>query len=364
MIRVLQVLTIMNRGGAESMIMNYYRSIDKSKIQFDFLVHRNEKGDFDDEIEKLGGKIYRAFPIRPGKYHRYKKFLNSFLDEHSEYKIIHSHINENSGFILSIAKKKGIPVRIAHSHIATLGIDYKFIFRQYARLYLKNSTTHNFACGDEAGKWLFKKEKFSIMKNAIDSDVFDYNPMIRKEYRKKFKLENNFVIGHIGRFGYQKNHTFLIDIFNEIVKIKPNSKLILVGVGELQAEIRNKVSSLELQKNVIFLNLRSDVSNLLQMFDIFLFPSLFEGLSVAAVEAQAAGLRCFLSDTISYETSVTDQVRYLSLNLSPKKWAQEICDVADYYRKSSKLEIINSGYDININAKKLVDFYLDSVKLK
>lgn len=359
-IRILQVFTIMNRGGAETMIMNYYRNIDRNKVQFDFLVHRQEKGDYDDEIESLGGKIYRTYNIRPGNYKKYFNYLEDFLENHNEYKIIHSHINENSGFILDIAKSKGIATRIAHSHIATLGIDYKYIFRKYARFYLKNSSTHNFACGEDAGKWLFKKKPFTVINNAIDSKLYSYNKYTRDKVRNELGIDSKFVIGHVGRFGYQKNHDFLIDIFNEVYKINSNSVLLMIGVGAGQSKIREKVNALGLESNVRFLNLRTDVNDIMQAMDVFLFPSLFEGLPVTVIEAQASGLPCVLSDSIDKKTSVSDLVEYISLQKTSKFWATQVIKYnKDFKRKDMCKEIIKHDYDIKNNSKKLEEFYLN-----
>lgn len=358
-IRVLQVVTIMNRGGLETMIMNYYRKIDRNKIQFDFIVHRTERGDYDDEIEAMGGKIYRMLNIRPGNYRKYFKQLDKFFETHKEYKVVHSHINENSGFVLRAAKKYGIECRIAHSHTANLKLDYKYPFRMYGRYYLNKNVNEYFACSKEAGKWLFKnpKKDIIILNNVVDVDLFKRDDEKRNKLREELKLENKFVIGHVGRFNPSKNHTFLIDIFAEIVKKRKDAYLILVGEGNSMEDIKNKVSKLNLQDNVLFLGLRSDVYNLMQVMDLFLFPSLFEGLPVVLVEAQAAGLKIVTSTGVPREADLTNSLEFYDLKLSPKEWAEKILslnvDVNDY---SDILK--NKGYDANTNVNWLTDFYL------
>ena len=329
-IRVLQVVTIMNRGGLETMLMNYYRKIDRSKVQFDFMVHRSERGHYDDDIEKLGGKIYRMLPIRPGNYHKYFGQLDKFFHEHKEYKVVHSHMNENSAFVLKAAKKANIPCRIAHSHLADLKLDYKYVFRIYARMNLKDSITDYFTCSKRAGEWLFGKE---------------------------FKK----VIGHVGRFNPQKNHEFLVDVFNEIHKKDKNTVLLLVGEGDLCSKIKEKVKLLGIEDSVKFLGVREDISDLMQAMDLFLFPSLFEGLAVVLVEAQAAGLKCITSTGVTEESNICGDVEFIDLNLEAKVWADKILKM-NWSKSNNMRKIIESGYDAATNVKFLTKFYLDKYK--
>lgn len=360
-IRVLQVVTIMNRGGLETMIMNYYRKIDRSKIQFDFIVHREERGDYDDEIEVMGGKIYRMLPIRPGNYRKYFKQLDGFFKKHTEYKVVHSHINENSGFIVKYAKKYGVKCRISHSHQSDLKIDYKYPFRLYGRYYLKNSTDF-FACGEKAGKWLFgSNSEFKILNNAVDTEQFLYNELKKNRIRKELGIENKLVIGHVGRFQVQKNHTFLIDIFNEVYKRNKETALILIGIGELEEEIKEKVDSLGISKAVKFLGLRTDIADLMQAMDIFLFPSLFEGLPVVLVEAQASGLKCITSTGVTKEANITGDVEFIDLKLSAYEWAKRINSI-DLKRKDYRKILIEKGYDSFYSTNTLSEFYLKNSK--
>lgn len=367
-IRILQVVTIMNRGGLETMLMNYYRHIDRSKIQFDFMVNREERGDYDDEIESMGGKIYRMPPIRPGNYRGYFARLDEFFKKHSEYKVVHAHINENSAFVLRAAKKANVPCRISHSHLAGLPIDYKFPFRLYARMNLTKNTNQFFACSNEAGKWLFGKNlvadnKLIVFKNAIDCNEFSYNEQIRNKLRKELGVEDKFVIGHVGRFNPQKNHSFLIDIFNEVYKRNKDATLLLIGQGDLMEDIRKKVERLNLTQAVKFLGLRTDVADVMQAMDIFLFPSLYEGLGVVLIEAQASGLKCITSTGTPKEADVTDTVDFLKLSLSAEEWADKVLEY-NPERKTDLQNIIDRGYDVSTNIKWLSNFYAKNYSIK
>ncbi|HPF98327.1 MAG TPA: glycosyltransferase family 1 protein [Mangrovimonas sp.] len=375
MIRVLQVLTIMNRGGAETMIMNYYRAIDRSKVQFDFLLHRQEKGAYDDEIEALGGKIYRLFPISPKNYKAYKTAVHDFLLEHKEYRIIHSHLNALSFIILKEATQLGVPVRIAHSHIAVESSVLKKVFKKNTdilgtvkdfiqhrlRKKVAKYATHYFACGEKAGLWLYGQANLSkvfVMNNAIDSSVFTYDKSISDATKASLGLVNKKVIGHVGRFNEQKNHFFLIDIMKHLVAIDDSYRLLLIGEGNLKEKIKAKVNQYNLQEHVVFMGVRTDINVLLQAIDLFVFPSLYEGLPVTLVEAQASGTRILASDTISTEVAITNLVHFESLLTTPKDWALKANQLIDYTKPNTHQEIISGGYDIYQNAKDIQSFYL------
>jgi glycosyltransferase involved in cell wall biosynthesis len=360
-IRVLQVVTIMNRGGLETMLMNYYRQMDKNKIQFDFMVHREEKGHYDDEIIRLGGRIYRMPQIRPGNYRLYFNKLDDFFSNHKEYKVVHSHINENSSFVLRAARKYEVPCRIAHSHLSDLGIDIKLPFRLFARYSMKENPNYYFACSKNAGKWLFGNKvpftnNVTVLNNAVNTNEFKFNEAIRNRVLREIGVTNQLVVGHIGRFNKQKNHDYLIDIFNELVKIKPNAILVLVGDGHLKPQIEKKISNLGLSNNVRILGVRSDISDILQAIDLFLFPSLFEGLPVVLVEAQAAGLNCIISDSITKECDVTGRIQFLSLQDPPKHWAEKILSTTyEHYDTTEMLR--EKGFDTLTMSKWLSDYY-------
>lgn len=361
-IRVLNLFTIMNRGGAETMVMNYYRNIDRSKVQFDFLVHREEIGAYEEEIKALGGRIYRMPPIYPQNFVKYKKEIRNFLKKHPEYKIIHSHMSELGYFVFKEAKKQGVHVRICHAHNSPHGWDLKMIMRNYFKYMMRPYITHMFMCGIESGEWLFdkkNKDKFIQLNNAIDAEQYVYDENIEKEVRTELGIKDEFVVGHVGRFNKQKNHEKLIDIFYEITNITNNSKLILIGDGSLKQSMISKVESLNLQDKVMFLGTRSDVNRIMQTFDIYLFPSLFEGLSVSMVEAQAAGLQCFISSSIPKECIITDNVVTFDLNWNASKIAKMIVDLHSNYKRTNTYDqIVKAGFDIKSNAKKLEDFYI------
>ncbi len=360
-IRILHVVTIMNRGGLETMLMNYYRQLDRSRIQFDFMVHRTEKGHYDDEILQLGGEIHRMPQIRPGNYRLYFKRLDDFFAAHKEYQIVHSHINENSSFVLRAAKRSGVPCRIAHSHLSDLGIDLKLPFRLYARFTMNDYPNHFFACSKKAGQWLFGKRKLTsnqitVLNNAVNVREFKYDEAIRKKVRADFGAEKSLVIGHIGRFVKQKNHGFLLDVFKSVHDRCPDSLLILIGDGPLRPSIERKAAQLGLTANVKFLGVRGDISRLLQGMDLFLFPSLFEGLPVVLIEAQAAGLKCFASDTITSETDVAERVDFISLDTPPDVWAEKI--LASSYEHLDTSDLLErNGYDTAEMAKWLTRYY-------
>lgn len=349
-------------GGVEAVIMNYYRHIDKSKIQFDFLCDEDSTNIPYEEIESLGGRVIIIPPYQ--KLFKYIKELKKVLKE-GKYKIVHSHINTLSVFPLYAAKKAGVPVRIAHSHSTTNKKEWKKNLMKLAlRPLAKNFATDYFACSELAGRWLFGDKEYDVdnvflLNNAIDLDKFEYDEKIRNSKRKELKIKDDtIVIGHIGRFVEQKNHRGLIEIFNEVHKLNKNTILVLAGQGPLMEEMKEKVKSLDLEKNVKFLGQRSDANELYQAFDIFLLPSLYEGLPVVGVEAQAAGLLCILSDDMTKETKVLETTEFLSLSASSEVWANIILhSYENYKRKDTKEEISKNGFNIKEEAHKLEDRY-------
>ncbi|WP_307993509.1 glycosyltransferase family 1 protein [uncultured Intestinibacter sp.] len=361
MIRVLQVVTYMGRGGLETMLMNYYRNIDRDKVQFDFLTHRDERWDYDDEIESLGGKIYHLPKLNPFSKN-YLNALDKFFNEHKEYQIVHCHQDCLSGVVLKVAKKNGVKFTIAHSHNANQDKNLKYLIKLFEKRKIPKYADKLFACGNEAGRWMFNTDNFEVLNNAIDTDLYTYNAEKASKVKKEFGIENKFVVGHVGRFNPQKNHEFLIDVFNEIQKIKEDSVLMLVGDGDLRQEIEKKVQDLGLSEKVIFTGIRSDVNDLMQGMDVFLFPSLYEGLGIVLIEAQAAGLKCIISDTIPKDGIITDDVLSLSLNQSPVIWANEVLKYKGYKRSNNKELIEKADYDIKNNAKKLEQFYIQNTR--
>ena len=362
-IRILHVFGRLDRGGAETMVMNLYRNVNRNAIQFDFIVHTNEDCDYDDEIKFLGGKIYRV-PCYNGKNHfQYKKAWNNFFQEHSEHKIIHAHVRSTASIFLKIAKKFGL-ITIAHSHNTSSGRGASAIVKNTLQYPIRYIADYLFACSKVAGEWLYGKkacegENYFLLNNAIDSDKYIFDEEIRLTKRKELQIENKFTIGHVGRFHPQKNHSFLIDIFKEVYNKNKNSVLLLVGDGELKKSIQKKVKSLDLSNNVIFAGVSSEVAELLQAMDVFLFPSLHEGLPVTLIEAQAAGLPCIVSDRITNEIKITELITFVPLTNTPKQWASEVLYYGENFkRKSQHSQIIKAGYDIKTTTKALEKFYL------
>jgi len=357
-VRILHVVTYMGRGGLETMLMNYYRHIDRSKVQFDFLVHRDFKADYDDEILSLGGKIYHLPKLNPLSF-QYRRQLNAFFKNHPEYKIVHVHQDCLSAIALKAAYKNHVPVRIAHSHSSSQNINLKYILKIIYKRFIPQYATHMMACSKDAGQWMFQSSHFQVLSNAIDAKMYTFDVDKRKLQRKSLNIkENEVLIGHVGRFRFEKNHTFLIDIFDEIAK-QISAKLILVGDGELQNNIKEKIETFKLQDKVMMTGSRNDVANLMQAMDVFVLPSLFEGLPLTTIEAQASGLPCLISDKVPLECKKTDLVQQIPLSLSAKEWAEIVINVLQIQRRDTYQEIKNSGFDILENAKKLQNFYLN-----
>ena len=352
--RILQVVTYMGRGGIETMLMNHYRRIDRSKVQFDFLVHRDFRADFDDEIEALGGRIFRIPPMNPASA-SYRKALSDFFRKHS-YRVVHCHLNYMSGVVLAAAKKAGVPVRIAHAHTASMNPGWKQYARQLCKYLIPSTATHLLACSTNAGKSVFGKHPFSLMPNAIDTERFRFSEAVRQKMRKELDLGGCFTVMHVGRLTYPKNHEFLLDAFACLLEKAPKAKLVLVGDGELREAVEQKAGQLP-AGSVLLLGTRNDIPQLLQAADVFAFPSHFEGLPVTMIEAQAAGLPCVMSNTVTDECIVTDLVTALPID-DPKAWAEEILKKRETPRTDRLAEIQAAGYDITAAAEKLTRFYL------
>lgn len=338
-IRILHVLGTLNRGGAETMVMNIYRNIDSSKVQFDFIVHTNNKCDYCDEIVKLGGKIYNI-PRYTGRNHfKYKRAWNDFFNNHSEYKIIHGHMRSTAAIYLNIAKKHGL-VAIAHSHsTASRGNKIEQVVKTIIQFPIRYISDYLFACSDEAGKWLFGKRairgnNYKIIKNAIDFDKYIFNESTRNEVRRNLGIEDKFVIGHVGSFTHPKNHKFLINLFYKIQIKNNNSVLLLVGDGELRMQIEKQIKSLGINDKVILTGVVENVNDYLQAMDVFAFPSIFEGLGIATIEAQVSGLPCIISDVVPREICITNLVKFIDIKLPHQVWIDEILGFSNSQREN------------------------------
>ncbi|MDR7000599.1 glycosyltransferase family 1 protein [Neobacillus niacini] len=359
-LRVLHVVVNMNRGGAETLLMNLYRNIDREKVQFDFLTCK--KGVFDAEIEKLGGKIHRIPYISEVGHFRYIKELKNFFTENNDYKIVHSHMDKMSGLVLREANRAGIPIRISHSHNTSSegGIVAK-MYKWYAGKWILPNATNLFACSKTAAEWLFKNNAIpiQIIKNGIECEKFSFSQVTREEVRRELNIKNNqLVLGHVGRFNHQKNHAFLIHLFEKHHKINPDSVLLLIGDGPLHLNIQKQVEELKIVDHVKFLGIRNDIHRLLQSFDLFIFPSLHEGLPVSLIEAQAAGLKCLISENISHEVDMGNNlVEFLPIN-DENIWVQKITNKKGN-RNNSINTLVKHGYEIKDTAVNIEKFYLN-----
>ena len=363
MIRVLHIVTYMGRGGLETMLMNYYRKIDRTKVQFDFLVHREFEADYDEEIRELGGKIYHVSRLIPWS-RKYKEELKNFFREHPEYQIVHVHQDCLSSVALQCAIECGVPVRIGHSHNSNQDKNIKYLIKRYYMKKIPRYATDLFACSHQAGQWMFGTDQYQILYNAIDAKKFQFSNKVRKEIRNKLGyLDEDVVIGHVGRFNPQKNHKFLIDIFKEYTKQNIHAKLLLIGDGSGKQKIQNKVDSLEIKDKVIFAGTCSNVNEILQAMDVFVFPSIYEGLGICIVEAQTAGLPCIITDTIPNACIVNKkQVQKLSLKQSASEWAEKIEIARNLPRKIGTDDVKQAGYDINEAVKFLENFYVQRMQ--
>ena len=361
-IRILHVVTYMGRGGLETMIMNYYRRMDRTKVQFDFLVHRDFRADYDDEIEQLGGRIYRIGRLIPWS-RAYQQSLDTFFAEHPEYREVHVHQDCLSAVILKAAMKHGVPMRIAHSHSSSQDKNLKYLIKLYYKRQIPQYATALFACGRDAGDWMFGGKPYTIVNNAIDAAQYSYCPTRKMEIRRSLHIaENAFVVGHVGRFSPVKNHAFLLDVFDQLRRENERAVLLLVGDGDLRSSMEEKAKIMGLEDHVLFTGVRNDVCDLMQAMDVFVFPSLYEGLPVSLVEAQAAGLPCLISDCVPDACMLTDLVQKVSLEESARQWAKRILAASATVRRDRLGEIAASGFDIVSNAAWLQQYYIEHWK--
>lgn len=363
MVRVLQIVDSMDMGGIQTFIMNVYRHIDRTKIQFDFLIFRLYEQKFEKEIIHMGGKVYKI-PGRKAGLLKNLMALKDFYRNHKEYKIVHYHTSSLSYLTpLVIAQKEGITKRILHSHnTKNSGSFVHRILHEIHKSQVKKIVTDYLACGELAADWMYRgtgcREKAIVIANGIDVRAYAYDEDKRLKIRKEFHVsEDCLVIGNVGRFADSKNHEFLISIFSELSKRVSNTVLLLVGDGELRSQIEKKVEEEQLKNQVIFCGVRNDVDALLQAMDIYIMPSLYEGFPVSAVEAQAAGLPCYISDMVTKEVLINPNVKQISLSRSPSEWADNILISNNRYTDFSGL--IRAGYDISSTVEKLCKIYFE-----
>lgn len=355
MIRVLHIVSHMQQGGLENLIMNCYRCLDRERVQFDFLVHRTFRADFDDEIEAMGGRIYRLPRLNPFSI-RYRRALAEFFREHREYRIVHCHLDCMSAIPLAAAGKAGVPHRIAHAHNAGQTRDWKYPMKLYFKKQIPDAATHLFACSKAAGAWMFPGRDVQIINNGIETARFAYREDVRATVRRELGLQG-LTLGHVGRFMDQKNHGFLLDVFAEVAKHRPDAGLVLVGTGPLEEAVHRKVQKLGLSDRVMFLGIREDVERIMQGMDVFVLPSRHEGLPLTVVEALTAGLSCFVSDRVTPDCAVTEGVTFLPLEAGAAAWAEKIVREDRSDRRSRAEAVAAAGFDIQTTARQLTDFY-------
>ncbi|WP_404987675.1 glycosyltransferase family 1 protein [Clostridium culturomicium] len=364
MIRILHSVSNMDRAGIETMLMNYYRHIDRDIIQFDFLCNKTKPGAYDDEIKQMGGRIFHSPGLNPVKYSKYLTYMKEIFDTYPEYKILEAHNGALGVYALYAAKMNCIPHRIFHAHGASITKDWKLPIKLVCKRLLPYNMNIHYSCGVAAaecyfGKKVVEKEDFTLIPNAIEVDRFIFNTAIRNKIREMYCLEGKRVIGHVGRFMAQKNHAFVLEVFAEIYKKDKDMCLVLLGDGELFSEMKQKAVNLSIEEAVKFIGNVSNVNEWYQAFDLFILPSIWEGLPVVGVEAQTSDLPCIFSSSITKEIAITDKTKFIDLNEPIDTWVTEIQkSLTNTIRKNNEALITKCGYNIKNEAKKLEERYI------
>ena len=359
MIRILHSVSNMDRGGIETMLMNFYRHVDREQVQFDFLANKPAKGDYDEEIQALGGRIF----VSPGfmSYRKYLSFMTDLFREHPEYQIIHTHNGSLMLYALESAKKNQIPVRIAHAHATAVPFGLRNELKKLMRPLIKYAATDYWGCSDAAGKFYFSEKRWNsrheLIHNAIQPDDFAFNREAREKIRQQYGLGDQFILGHVGRHTAQKNQKMILDVFAEMRRRNANAHLVMVGTGELEEQLKQYTAQLGIADAVTYTGVQANVNEWYSAFDVFVMTSINEGLPVVAVEAQAADLPCVLSDTITPEVKVTDNVHFIGLHDTPQAWAEAILDLQPKARVNRAADLQAVGYDIRSEARRMQALY-------
>lgn len=356
----------MELAGAETMLMNLYRNIDRSKVQFDFLVNADHPCAYDAEIEELGGQIFRIPYYRVTNLVSYRSACRKALSSLSgTHQIVHGHIGAPAAIYLSEAKRQGC-YTIAHSHNTKGPLSVPELAFRFSSFPTKYVADYFFACSTQAGidrygKRIVTSDRFKVIPNGINAASFMFSEKKREAIRAELGITGKTVVGHVGRFEEQKNHSFLLDTFSAFHRKRPDSKLVLVGSGALQDQVRRQAQELGIASDTLFLGTRTDMDALYSAFDAFVFPSFMEGLSVALLEAQASGLPCIVSEANQNEGIVSKSVRRLSLSEGVETWADQIQEALNepVVRSNGIYDIRSCGFDVHDSAKKLEQFYLD-----
>ena len=356
MIKIAHCMTSL-AGGVGKVAMNYFDNMPPNEYEVHIVTQATKSDEYLKMYESRGYHIHVVPSKKNSVCKNIKTMYQIFKDEKIE--IVHCHMTATNFFPLLAAKLAGVKVRISHSHLA----EKKNILERVLCLLAKFIATDRFACGHEAGEAIFGKSSSTIIKNAIDFKKYKYNRSVREAERKALGLENNKVICHVGRFTKQKNHAFLIDLFDDLYCEDDSYKLMLIGDGELLDGVKEDVKERGLSSNVLFMGLIDDVSRKLQASDVFALPSKFEGLCLAAIEAQATGIPCRFSGTVDGRTKVNSNVAFVE-QFDTKKWVESIKDAFMETRNIDQVNLIEAGFDIVTEAKKLDDFYKDSLNRK
>ena len=360
-LRVLHIVTHMNRGGLETMLMNCYRALDREAVQFDFLTHREGKKDYDDEILSMGGRIYHLPRLDPFSL-PYRAAASRFFRSHTEYHTVHAHLDCMSAPVLGIAAANGVAQRIAHSHSTFAERTYALPVKLCFRKMIPRAATRLLACSAGAGRFMFGNSPFEVIPNGIDTERFDFSISLRERVRAAEGLEHKFVIGHVGGFRPVKNHRFIIELFARIAEKRKDAHLLLVGDTFGRTDIGETVKARGLEKRVTFAGVRTDVAALMCAMDVFVLPSLFEGLPVSLIEAQTNGLPCVVSEGVTEECRVTELVTRLPLDVS--LWADKVIAASFVPRRGHGREVLTAGYDVSVCAQRLCDIYLGTESKK
>ena len=360
MIRILHVVSMMHVGGMESYIMNMYRKIDRSKVQFDFLVHYNERAAFEDEIEAMGGRIFRTTVLDDFNMVKYLRDLDKLFSEHPEFRIVHGHLNITAYWYLGAAKRHGVPWRIMHCHcpgkINSLKGNIKHLVSRLSPL----NANIRLACSKEAGEYLFQKRPFEIIPNGIDVERFRFSEKVRGDVRTDLGLDDKFVIGHVGRFSREKNHEYMLEVFAGVKKQLPDAVLMLLGEGPLLESIQEKARAMGIADSVLFLGLIRDCAPYYQAMDAFIMPSLYEGLPLAGIEAQSAALPCLFTAVSSPEVKISSDAAFLPIGTEKVDlWVNALKKIAANRSDRRSITPDAGKYDSAVGTAKMVERYLN-----
>ena len=347
--RILFISHHLNRAGTEAFMMSVCRGIDHSRFQVDFLIYDQAETDYIQEVESTGSKVWRVPSRRESPWGWYRSLKRFFREHAREYEAIHYCGNGLTAIApIVFAYIYNVPIRIAHAHSSSSSGLHNRLLHFLQRGIVRRLTTHHFACSSSAAKWFFGNSPAVVVKNGIDTARFAYKPQVRDEARERFAIQPpTKVIGHVGRFCEEKNHAFLLEVFAEYLRTQPDTLLLLVGVGPLMDDVRQRAVALQISDKVRFLGECRNVDELVQAFDLFLMPSTFEGQPFVLIEAQCAGLPCLVSDVVSNDICLTENIAKLSLEQAPAIWADKITSMLDSFcRTDGRKAIEDKGYSV------------------